>query len=150
MSELVSFEVKNFDCKLGCGRSLRFKVTDLASYQVGLRGFTVNCHNSGLSIHDVSVLLFNCSEYIELITVYESRGLLTVLVRDSYKGKLDQEFFDSLRERLIEELSEYNKVDSLQDYIIDSIAFITYDRIRFTNFLWLSQQAMLALKRRGM
>lgn len=147
MSEEANFEMKKFEGRLGI-RSLIFKVRDLGSYQVGLRGFIVQCHNSGLNLHDVAVMLFNCSDYIELITVYESNGLLKVLVRDSYQGDLDKEFFDKITDRFLEEEYDYNRYDCyLPDYIIDSVNNIEYDLTRFTNFLWLSHQALLASKR---
>lgn len=148
MSEEVNFEMKKFEGKLGV-RSLIFKVRDLGSYQVGLRGFIVQCYNSGLNLYDVAVLLFNCSDYIELITVYESNGILKVLVRDSYQGDLDKEFFNNITGRFIEEEVRYVTFETLQNYITDSISNIEYDRTRFTNFLWLGNQAMLSLKRRG-
>lgn len=147
MSEEVNFEMKKFEGRLGV-RSLIFKVRDLGSYQVGLRGFVVQCYNSGLNLHDVAVLLFNCSEYIELITIYESNGILKVLVRDSYQGDLDKEFFNNITGRFIEEEVRYVTFETLQNYITDSISNIEYDRTRFTNFLWLGNQAMLSLKRR--
>lgn len=133
MSEEANFEMKKFEGRLGI-RSLIFKVRDLGSYQVGLRGFIVQCHNSGLNLHDVAVMLFNCSDYIELITVYESNGILKVLVRDSYQGDLDKEFFDKLTDRFIEEEVRYVTFETLQNYITDSISNIEYDRTRFTNF----------------
>lgn len=101
------------------------------------------------NFNDVAVLLFNCSDYIELVTVYESNGILKVLVRDSYQGDLDKEFFDKITDRFVEEEVRYVTFETLQNYIIDSISNIEYDKTRFTNFLWLGNQAMLSLKRRG-
>lgn len=140
---------KTFESILGAERSLRFKVTDLGEYQAGLRSFKVYAINVGLSYYIISVLLFNCSDHIEFITVYPSQGYLKVIVRDSL-DELNQEFFDKLSERFLEEEYNYNRYDYyLPDYIIDSVNNIEYDRIRFTNFLWLGNQAMLSLKRRG-
>lgn len=58
-----------------------------------------------------------------------------------------QGYYDRLL-RAIEEV-RYVTFETLQNYITDSISNIEYDRTRFTNFLWLGNQAMLSLKRRG-
>lgn len=146
MSENL-FETKTFEGVLGAERSLIFKFIDLGGNQVGLRSFKVNPINVGLSFYDISVLLFNCSNHIEFITVYPSQGYIKVIVRDSL-DELNQVFFDKLTERFLEEESDYKRFDCvLSDYIIDSVNNIEYDLTGFTNFLWLSQQALLAKKR---
>ena len=147
MLEKLLFETKTFESTLGAERSLIFKVTDLGEYQAGLISFKVKPINVGLSYYAISVLLFNCSEHIEFITVYPSQGYLKVIVKDSLE-ELNQKFFDKLTERFLEEEYDYNRYDSyLPDYIINSVNNIEYDLTRFTNFLWLSQQALLASKR---
>ena len=147
MLEKLVFETKTFESTLGAERSLIFKVIDLGEYQVGLRTFKVIPINVGLSFYVISVLLFNCSDHLEFITVYPSQGYLKVIVKDSIK-ELNQEFFDKLTERFLEEEYDYKRYDCfLSDYIISSVNEIEYDLTRFTNFLWLSQQALLASKR---
>lgn len=147
MAENVNVVKKYFKSKLSESRGFRFTVLDLGEYQAGLRSFKVSLRNVGLSYYVVSVLLFNCSNHIEFITVYPSQGYLKVIVKDSLK-ELNQEFFDKLTERFLEEEYDYNRYDSyLPCYIINSVNNIEYDITRFTNFLWLSQQALLASKR---
>lgn len=140
--------IKNyFYSRLDEDRSFNFTYYDLGENQTGLRSFKVHPKNIGLSYYVISVLLFNCSDHIEFITVYPSQGYLKIIVKDSLK-ELNQEFFDKLTERFLEEEYDYNRYDSyLPDYIIDSVNNIEYDLTRFTNFLWLSQQALLASKR---
>lgn len=138
---------KTFECVLGAERSLIFKFIDLGENQVGLRIFKVKPINVGLSFYVISVLLFNCSNHIEFITVYPSQGYLKVVVKDSL-DELNQVLFDKLTERFLEEELDYKRFDCiLSDYIIDSINNIEYDLTRFTNFLWLSHQALLEIKR---
>lgn len=50
-------------------------------------------------------------------------------------------------QRAIDEKSMYTFDYSLPTYIKESIVYKQYDKTRFTNFLYLSQQAMLYLKR---
>ena len=136
---------KTFECVLGAERSLIFKFIDLGENQVGLRIFKVKPINVGLSFYVISVLLFNCSKHLEFITVYPSQGYLKVIVKDSL-DELNQVFFDKLAERFLEEELDYKRFDCiLSDYIIGSINNIEYDLTRFTNFLWLSHQALLGL-----
>lgn len=147
MTENVNVAKHYFKGKLSESRWFKFTLLDLGEYQAGLRSFKVNLRNVGLSYYVVSVLLFNCSDYIEFITVYPSQGYLKVIVKDSLK-ELNQEFFDKLTERFLEEEYDYKRYDCwLPDYIISSVNEIEYDVTRFTNFLWLSQQALLASKR---
>lgn len=114
---------------------------------MGLRIFKVKPIKVGLSFYVISVLLFNCSKHLEFITVYPSQGYLKVIVKDSL-DELNQVFFDKLAERFLEEELDYKRFDCiLSDYIIDSINNIEYDLTRFTNFLWLSHQALLVSKR---
>ena len=113
----------------------------LRSFKV--RGLSVE----GINYYTLSLLLFNSSDYIEYISVYLPQNYLTVLVSDSYIGELDQRFFDLLTQRVIEEKSIYTFDYSLKTYIKECIVYKQYDKIRFTNFLYLSQQAMLSLKR---
>ena len=136
---------KTFECVLGAERSLIFKFIDLGEDRVGLRSFKVKPINVGLSFYVISALLFNCSNHIEFITVYPSQGYLKVIVKDSL-DELNQVFFDKLAERFLEEELDYKRFDCiLSDYIIDSINNIEYDLTRFTDFLWLSHQALLGL-----
>lgn len=115
---------------------------------VGLRSFKVrNLSVEGINYYILSLLLFNSSDYIEYISVYLPQNYLTVLVSNSYIGDLDQRFFDLLMQRAIDEKSMYTFDYSLPTYIKESIVYKQYDRTRFTNFLYLSQQAMLYLKR---
>lgn len=114
----------------------------------GLRSFKVRGLSvEGINYYILSLLLFNSSDYIEYISVYLPQNYLTVLVRDSYIGDLDQRFFDLLMQRAIDEKSMYTFDYSLPTYIKESIVYKQYDKTRFTNFLYLSQQAMLYLKR---
>lgn len=114
----------------------------------GLRSFKVRGLSvEGINYYLLSLLLFNSSDYIEYISVYLPQNYLTVLVRDSYIGDLDQRFFDLLMQRAIDEKSMYTFDYSLPTYIKESIVYKQYDKTRFTNFLYLSQQAMLYLKR---
>lgn len=137
---------KTFESVLGAERSLIFNI-DLSENKVGLRSFKVKPINVGLSVYVISVLLFNCSNHIEFITVYPSQGYLKVIVKDSL-SELNQVFFDKITERFLEEETDYKRFDCvLPDYIIDSVNNIDYDLTGFTNFLWLSHQALLASKR---
>lgn len=114
----------------------------------GLRSFKVRGLSvEGINYYLLSLLLFNSSDYIEYISVYLPQNYLTVLVSNSYIGDLDQRFFDLLMQRAIDEKSMYTFDYSLPTYIKESIVYKQYDRTRFTNFLYLSQQAMLYLKR---
>lgn len=114
----------------------------------GLRSFKVRGLSvEGINYYLLSLLLFNSSDYIEYISVYLPQNYLTVLVSDSYIGDLDQRFFDLLMQRAIDEKSMYTFDYSLPTYIKESIVYKQYDKTRFTNFLYLSQQAMLYLKR---
>lgn len=59
----------------------------------GLRSFKVRGLSvEGINYYILSLLLFNSSDYIEYISVYLPQNYLTVLVRDSYIGDLDQRF----------------------------------------------------------
>lgn len=114
----------------------------------GLRSFKVRGLSvEGINYYLLSLLLFNSSDYIEYISVYLPQNYLTVLVSNSYIGDLDQRFFDLLMQRAIDEKSMYTFDYRLPTYIKESIVYKQYDRTRFTNFLYLSQQAMLYLKR---
>ena len=140
--------IKNyFYSRLDEDRSFNFTYYDLGENQTGLRSFKVHPKNIGLSYYVISVLLFNCSDHLEFITVYPNQGYLKVIVKDSL-DELNQEFFDKLTERFLEEEYDYKRYDCwLPDYIISSVNEIEYDLTRFTKFLWLSQQALLASKR---
>lgn len=128
-------------------RTVKFKATseennscEVKDFNVTFRGLTTTDY------YEMSILLFNSCDFIEYISVYEAQGFLRVLTRGV---ELDKAFFEYLKDKIkAEEEVYYNKYNSsLKAYIRYSLRFKDYNDTRFTNFLYLGQQAMLKKKR---
>lgn len=128
-------------------RKIKFKVTseennlcEVKDFDVTFRGLTTTDY------YEMSILLFNSCDFIEYISVYEAQGFLRVLTRGV---ELNKDFFEYLKDKIkAEEEIYYNKHKrDLKEYIRYSLRFKDYSDTRFTNFMYLGQQAMLKKKR---
>lgn len=128
-------------------RKIKFKVTSKENNSCEVKDFDVTFRGlTTIDYYEMSIILFNSCDFIEYISVYEAQGFLRVLTRGV---ELDKDFFEYLKDKIkAEEEVYYNKHNSnLKEYIRYSLRFKDYNDSRFTNFLYLGQQAMLKKKR---